>query len=58
MTTVITVLLILLLLVMIAMAIRDGRPFFADPLKLTVLIITVLVVLLTWAPIARGSIGR
>lgn len=36
------VLLVLLLLVTICMAIRDGRPFFGDPLKVALLILEVV----------------
>lgn len=52
-SSIITFLLILLLIVIICMALRDGRPFFADFLKVTVLILTVLLALLTWLPLRR-----
>ncbi len=49
-----TILLILLLIVMIFMAVRDGRPFFGDPLKVTAFIIALLLAVLTWLPLVRG----
>lgn len=48
-----TLLLVLLLIVTIVMAIRDGRPFFADYLKVTLLIIAVLLALFSWLPLVR-----
>lgn len=54
MATIIVVLLVLLLIVMVFMAIRDGRPFFADALKVTALIIAIIVALLSWLPLIRG----
>jgi hypothetical protein len=47
----VTILLVLLLIVMIFMAIRDGRPFFADALKTTALIIALLLAIATWFPL-------
>jgi hypothetical protein len=48
------VLLLILLIVLIFMAIRDGKPFFGDPLKAASLLIVLVVVLATWLPMARG----
>lgn len=47
------VLLLVLLIVMIFMAIRDGRPFFGDALKVTALIIVLVAAIVTWWPM-RG----
>jgi hypothetical protein len=49
-----TLLLVLLLIVMVCMAVRDGRPFFGDPLKLAALIIAILAALSTW--LVRGGV--
>ena len=45
--------LVLLLIVMVFMAIRDGRPFFADVLKVTALVIAILVAVFKWLPLVR-----
>lgn len=49
-----TVLLVLLLIIMVFMAYRDGRPFFADFLKVAAFILTILLAILTWWPAKLG----
>jgi len=49
----ITILLVLLLIAVICMALRDGKAFFGDYLKVSVLVITVFLALVTWAPLVR-----
>lgn len=51
---IITLLLVLLLIVMIIMAIRDGRPFFSDYLRVFAFIIAILLALFSWLPIVQG----
>lgn len=48
-----TILLVLLVVVVVCMAIRDGRPFFSDFLKVALLIITFFIVVLSnWAALS------
>lgn len=49
----ISVLLIALLITMIVMAVREGRPFFGDWLKVIALVIAVVLALLTWLPLVH-----
>lgn len=46
----VTILLVLLLIVMLCMAIRDGKAFFADFLKVAALVFAILLAALTWLP--------
>lgn len=53
MTSLLTILLVLLLIFMVCMAIRDGRPFFSDFLKVSALVISFLIAILTWFPLIK-----
>lgn len=48
-----TVLLVLLLIVLVCMAIRDGRAFFADALKVIALIVVLVFAVVSWLPRIR-----